>query len=107
MTGAERTTPSNQEAKEMPKLEEKLAAAEAKVKQLKVRQRQIEARKRSLATRNERGKDLRRKILVGAIVLERVAAGEIPKQDLHRWIDSRLTRPDDRALFDLPVKDAG
>ncbi len=88
----------------MPKLEEKLAAAEAKVRQVKVRQRQIEARKRSLAAKNERGKDLRRKILVGAIVLERVAAGEIPKDDLRRWIDPKITRPDDRALFDLLVK---
>jgi hypothetical protein len=82
-------------------LEEKLAAAEAKVKQLKVRQRQIDARKRSLAARNERGKDLRRKILVGAIVLARVEAGEIPKEDLRRWIEPKLIRPEDRALFDL------
>ena len=91
----------------MQKLEEKLAAAEAKVKQLKVRQRQIDARKRSLAARNERGKDLRRKILVGAIVLEKVKAGEISQEDLRRWIDPKLTRADDRALFDLPVKNTG
>ncbi len=87
----------------MPKLEEKLAAAEAKVKQLKVRQRQIEARKRSLAAKNERSKDVRRKILVGAIVLEKVKTGEISREDLHRWIEPKISRADDRALFDLPV----
>ena len=91
----------------MPKLDEKIAAAEAKVKQLKVRQRQIETRKRSLAVKNERGKDLRRKILVGAIVLEKVAIGEIPKEDLRRWIDPKLSRADDRALFDLPSRAEG
>ncbi len=91
----------------MPKLDEKIAAAEAKVKQLKVRQRQIETRKRSLAVKNERGKDLRRKILVGAIVLEKVKAGEIPKEDLRRWIDPKISRADDRALFDLPAKSEG
>ena len=91
----------------MPKLEDKIAAAEAKVKQLKVRQRQIDARKRSLAARNERGKDLRRKILVGAIVLEKVKAGEIPTADLHRWIEPKITRAEDRALFDLPTKAEG
>lgn len=90
----------------MPKLDEKIAAAEAKVKQLKVRQRQIDARKRSLAAKNERGKDLRRKILVGAIVLAKVDAGEIPREDLRRWIEPKITRPDDRALFDLPPKAA-
>jgi hypothetical protein len=88
----------------MPKLDEKIAAAEAKVKQLKVRQRQIDARKRSLAAKNERGKDLRRKILVGAIVLAKVDAGEIPKEDLRRWIEPKITRADDRALFDLPPR---
>ncbi|MGD0505692.1 MAG: mobilization protein [Steroidobacteraceae bacterium] len=91
----------------MSKLEEKIAAAEAKVKQLKVRQRQIDARKRSLAARNERGKDLRRNILVGAIVLERVKAGEISTDDLHRWIEPNIARADDRALFDLPAKAEG
>jgi hypothetical protein len=87
----------------MPKLEDKIAAAEAKVKQLKVRQRQIEARKRSLAAKNERSKDVRRKILVGAIVLAKVEAGEISKEDLYRWIEPKLSRADDRALFDLLV----
>ncbi len=90
----------------MPKLEEKLAAAEAKVKQLKVRQRQIEARKRSLAAKNERSKDVRRKILVGAIVLEKVKAGEISREDLRRWIEPKLSRADDRELFELPIRDA-
>jgi hypothetical protein len=74
------------------------------VKQLKVRQRQIDARKRSPAAKDERRKDLRRKILVGAIVLAKVDAGEIPKEDLRRWIEPNITRPDDRALFDLPPK---
>ena len=89
----------------MPKLEDKIAAAEAKVKQLEVRQRQIDARKRSLAAKNERSKDVRRKILVGAIVLAKVEAGEISKEDLHRWMEPKLSRADDRALFDLPVSD--
>lgn len=56
----------------MPKLDERLAAAELKVKQLKTRQRQIEARQRSIATKNQRSQDARRKILVGAIVLAKV-----------------------------------
>ena len=91
----------------MPKLDEKIAAAEAKVKQLKVRQRQIDARKRSLAAKNERSKDVRRKILVGAIVLAKVKSGEIPAADLHRWIEPHIARADDRALFDLPPKTEG
>jgi hypothetical protein len=89
----------------MPKLDEKIAAAELKVKQLKTRQRQLEARKRSLAAKNARSKEVRRKILVGAIVLAKVEAGEIPTAELHRWIEPKITRADDRALFDLPPAD--
>jgi hypothetical protein len=88
----------------VPKLGEKIAAAEAKVKQLKVRQRQIDARKRSLAAKNERGKDLRHKILVGAIVLAKVDAGESPRKICAAGSSPRSPRPDDRALFDLPPK---
>jgi hypothetical protein len=91
----------------MPKLDEKIAAAELKVKQLKTRQRQLEARKRSIAAKNQRSQEVRRKILVGAIVLAKVEAGEIPKEDLRRWIEPKITGADDRALFDLPAKAGG
>ena len=88
----------------MPKLDDKIAAAELKVKQLKIRQRQLEARKRSLAAKNQRSQDVRRKILAGAIVLAKVEAGELPHAQFHHWLDQAVTRDDDRALFQLPPK---
>ncbi len=91
----------------MPKLDEKIAAAELKVKQLKTRQRQQEARKRSLAAKNQRGQDLRRKILAGAIVLAKIESGEMDRGQFRHWLDQGLSRPDDRELFELPVRDAG
>jgi hypothetical protein len=87
----------------MPKLEERIASAETRLKQLKARQQRALARKRSIAAKNQRSQDVRRKILVGAIVLARVEAGELPAADLNRWLDAALTRADDRALFELPV----
>jgi hypothetical protein len=36
-------------------------------------------------------------------VLARVAQGQIPQAEFRAWLDAALTRPDDRALFDLPV----
>ncbi len=89
----------------MPKLDEKIAAAELKVKQLKTRQRQLEARKRSLAARNQRGQDLRRKILAGALVLAKVESGEMDRGQFRHWLDQSLTRADDRELFELPIRD--
>ncbi len=89
----------------MPKLEDKIAAAELKLKQMKTRQRQAEARKRSLAARNQRGQELRRKILVGAIVLAKVESGEMDRGQFRHWLDQGLVRADDRELFELPVRD--
>jgi hypothetical protein len=91
----------------MPKLDEKIAAAELKLKQMKTQQRQLEARKRSLAARNQRGQELRRKILAGAIVLAKVEAGEFDRAQFRHWLDQAITRPDDRELFELPVRDVG
>jgi chromosome segregation ATPase len=86
-----------------PKLDERISSLETKLKQLKNRQARLEARKRALASRRSRQDDTRRKILVGAIVLTRVDQGLLPEAELRTWLDAALTRPDDRALFDLPV----
>ena len=90
----------------MPKLDEKIAAAELKVKQLKTRQRQLQARKRSITTKNQRSQDVRRKILVGAIVMAKVEAGEIDRAQYRHWLDQAIARSEDRELFELPVRDA-
>jgi hypothetical protein len=52
--------------------------------------------------------DTRRKILVGAAVLTALELGsDVPPfsspSDLTRWLDGRLTRPHDRAVFELPI----
>ena len=43
-----------------------------------------------------------RQILIGAAILGKVERGEWPKDKLLAMLDVTLTRPDDRALFDLP-----
>jgi large subunit ribosomal protein L7/L12 len=53
----------------------------------------------------ERKRDTRRKILVGAAVLAAVDHDGVPAlrgtTELLQWLDARLTRPHDRAVFDL------
>jgi large subunit ribosomal protein L7/L12 len=57
------------------------------------------------ANQAERKRDARRKILIGAAVLAAVQHEGVPalnsSTELLRWIDSRLTRPHDRAVFDF------
>ena len=53
----------------------------------------------------ERKLDTRRKILIGGAVLAALDHEGIPVMrsvsELLRWLDARLTRPHDRAAFDL------
>jgi hypothetical protein len=58
-----------------------------------------------LAMRQESGEivvsDTHRNILVGAIVLAKVDQGGLQESTLRGWLDTTLTRADDRALFGL------
>jgi hypothetical protein len=85
----------------MPKIDSRIESLEAKLKQLKVQQQRREQRARALSSRRERRDELRRKILVGAIVLAKVDAKEFDEATLLGWLDATLTRADDRALFEL------
>lgn len=90
----------------MPKLTEQITTLEGRLKQLKAKQQRVEARRRSIEAKRTRKVDTRRKVLVGAIVLARIEQGRFPEAELHAWLDEALTRDDDRALFDLPMKPA-
>jgi chromosome segregation ATPase len=86
-----------------PKLDDRIAGLEDKLKQLRARQARLEARKRSLASRRARKDDTRRKILIGAVVQAKVDQGVLEEAVLRTWLDAALTRAEDRVLFDLPV----
>jgi hypothetical protein len=88
----------------MPKLDERIATLQERLQQLKARQQRIAARQKSIESRRSRKADTRRKILVGAIVLARIEQGRLSEAELRGWMDEALTRPDDRALFDLTVR---
>jgi phage shock protein A len=87
----------------MATIEERIAALETKLKQEKAKKQQIEARKRAAESKVKRSIDTRRKILVGAAILAKVERGEWPQDKLLAMLDAALTRPDDRALFELPT----
>lgn len=87
----------------MPEVSEKerIAALEAKLKQLKVVQQRKEARARTVETRRSRREELRRKFLVGAVVLAKVEDGSLEEALLKAWLQPAITKPEDRALFEL------
>ena len=90
-----------------PKLDERITALESRLKHMKAEQQRIAARQRALDAKRSRKDDTRRKILVGAIVMARIEQGRLSQADLRAWLDEVLTRPDDRALFELPAQRRG
>ena len=86
--------------------EERAAAAAKKLQQLKARKDALEARKLSRVLKGQRAEDTRRKILIGALFLDKIERGEWSRDKLIPLLDAYLTREDDRALFDLPPRPA-
>jgi hypothetical protein len=60
------------------------------------------------ANQTERKRDTRRKILIGGAVLAAIEHEGVPtlrsSAELLRWLDARMTRAHDRAVFDLPTR---
>ena len=85
----------------MAAIDDKISKLEEQLKQAKAQRQKVEARKRAAAAKLSRSHDTRRKVLVGAVILAKVERGEWPKEKLLAMLDTTLTRPADRALFDL------
>jgi hypothetical protein len=80
----------------------KIQALDERLTRLRVEKSRLIARE----SKTERKRDTRRKILIGGAILAALDHEGVPtmrsKSDLRRWLDGRLTRAHDRAVFDLP-----
>ena len=83
----------------MTSLEERIAAAEQRLRALKARQVRTATRQRARDARQKRQDDVRRKILVGAVVLDPVERGAISTSLLKKWVEEKVAREEDRVLF--------
>lgn len=75
----------------LQKLEERRAKIAAEIARLKSRE--------ATAKRKD---DTRKKVLLGALVLSMIDKGEWPREKLDFALARFLSRPQDRALFNLP-----
>jgi large subunit ribosomal protein L7/L12 len=85
--------------------------SQTRIRAIDERLTRLRAERTRLAARfshAERKRDTRRKILVGAAVLAAVEHEPVPSfrngAELLNWLNPRLTRPHDRAAFDLPKR---
>ena len=84
-----------------------MAESNKRLEELTKRRDQITAQIQALKAREqaaERQRDTRRKILIGAAVMERVKNGKWPEERLLAMMDEFLTRELDRQLFGLSPK---
>lgn len=86
----------------MATVDERIKLLEDKLKQEKAKKQKIEARKRTLESKAQRTTDTRKKILVGAFMLDRMVKNEETKTKVLGQLDQYLNRSGDRELFGLP-----
>lgn len=91
-------TTTNEE--KLARLQEQKEAAKAKAREIERKMQSVRAKQQA----EQRKLDTRRKVLVGAMVLEQVERGEWPQERFTAAMDRFLTRDNDRALFDFPPK---
>ena len=61
-------------------------------------------KERNKHSQQKRKEDTRRKILLGALMMELMKKGELDEKKIRKRLDSFLTKKMDRKLFDLSVK---
>lgn len=83
-------------------IDDKIADFETKLKQLKAQKKLAENREKKKAKEQERKDETRRKILLGAMLLQRMKNDEQYNQNILAWLDKYLTENRDRKLFGLP-----
>jgi hypothetical protein len=83
------------------KVRARLEALDERLARLRSERDRLAAR----ASRSERKRDTRRKIVIGGTVLAAVEHEGVPalqtRAELVRWLDTHLSRPHDRSVFDL------
>ena len=82
-------------------MRERIQTLDERLARLRAEKQRLLAR----ASRTARTRDTRRKILIGGAVLAAVDHEGVPalrsRADLVHWIDTQLTRPHDRVVFDF------
>lgn len=75
---------------------------EEKLKQAKAKLQKEEAQKRAAESKAQRTAENRRKVLIGAMMLDGIKKGQIGESAFLGSMDKYLTRDDERALFGFP-----
>ncbi len=79
----------------------------SKLEQLLRKQEELKAqirKEKNKLDQQERKNDTRRKILLGALMMDMMKKGELDEKKIMKRLDNFLTKETDRKLFDLTLK---
>ena len=79
----------------------------SKLEQLLRKQEELKAqirKEKNKLDQQERKNDTRRKILLGALMMDMMKKGELDEKKIMKRLDNFLTKEPDRKLFDLTLK---
>jgi len=93
-------------AEQAAKLQASIDAQAKKLAELKAKKAKIEAQGRSKEKAEERKKETRRLVLLGAFLKSRMDASEDSKAKTMAGLDAFLKRPEERALFGFTSPDS-
>lgn len=85
-------------------LELQIKEQQANLKALKVKKKSLEMAKIQAEAEKKRRDETRRKILVGALVLNEIQNNENLKAHIEMLLEGGLSKPEDRQLFNLEVR---
>ncbi|MES2899048.1 MAG: hypothetical protein V4723_04925 [Pseudomonadota bacterium] len=85
----------------MSSIDQRIEAIETRIRQLRLQKQQVEARKRAEQSKRQKSEELRRKILIGAAILDKVERGEWTEAKLRELMAQVIVKADERALFGL------
>ena len=78
----------------------------SKLEQLLKKQEELKAqirKEKNKLSQAQRKQDTRRKILLGALMIDMMKKGELDEKKIMKHLDSFLTKDIDRKLFDFPI----
>lgn len=85
----------------MATIDDKIKAIQDKLKQAKARKQKMDASKKAAETKALRARDTRKKILLGAFMLDRMEKNQDYAAKLMPSLNEFFKRDDDRAIFGL------
>jgi conjugal transfer/entry exclusion protein len=88
-------------------IEEQIKKQQEKLTQLKAQKQAIEARVKASEAKKNRADDTRRRILIGAMVLDQWKTNPESEAKTKQALDKFLTKENDRKLFSLSQSSQG